>query len=49
MNDQEAENNFPPDFLCQSHLDFVIGWMELQRQNAPPGWFDSCQTIKVFI
>ena len=33
--EMEAENNFPPDFLSQSHLEFMIDWMEFEeRQSA---------------
>ena len=30
----ESENNFPPDFLSQAHLDYVLGYIELEEQTA---------------
>jgi hypothetical protein len=33
MDTIEAENNFPPDFLSQAHLDFMVGFLEIQAQR----------------
>jgi len=33
MDTIAIENNFPPDFLSQSHLDFLTGYMELEGQK----------------
>jgi hypothetical protein len=33
MDTIAIENNFPPDFLSQSHLDSFTGYMELEGQK----------------
>ena len=29
----DTENNFPAEFLSQAHLDFMMGYMELEAQK----------------